>query len=80
MLSYLATGRKEHMMANSNINFEITEYQDGTYRIETHHIHYHFADGLLRDDVKPLDLIEAMTDITNICNNRYKVGATFTIA
>lgn len=67
-------------MANGNINFEITEYQDGTCRIETHHIHYHFADGLLRDDVKPQNLIEAMADITSICNNVYGMGATFTIA
>lgn len=63
-----------------SINFEITEYQDGTCRIETHHIHYHFADGLLQDDVKPQNLIEAMAEITSICNNRYGMGATFTIS
>ena len=67
-------------MAGGNINFEITEYQDGTYRIETHHMHYHFADGLLRDDVKPKDMIKTMTEIASICNNKYKIGATFTIA
>lgn len=68
------------MMANGNINFEITEYQDGTYRIETHHIHYHFADGLLSDDVKPNELFAEMSKITSICNNVYGMGATFTIA
>ena len=62
------------------INFEITEYEDGTCRIETHHMHYRFRDGLFRDNVKPQKLLETLSEITTICNNKYNMGATFTIA
>ena len=63
-----------------SVNFEITEYEDGTCRIETHNILFHYRDGLFRDDVKPQKLLETMSEITTICNNMYNMGAVFTIA
>lgn len=64
----------------NTLTFKIMEYDDHTYRVETKHIAYHMADGLLQDDVKPDELYDVMMNITDICNNKYGIGAIFEIA
>ena len=59
--------------------FEIMEYVDGTYRIETKNIHYHYADGCFYDNVKASDLGKTMLKIADVVNNKYDLGILFCI-
>lgn len=59
--------------------FEVTEYTDGTYRIETKHMHYHHADGCFYDNVKPCDLGKTMLKVADAVNNKYRQACLFAI-
>ena len=46
------------------LTFYISEYIDGTFEIETKHMHYTFRDDLNFDNVKAGDIIKIMKQIT----------------
>ena len=63
---------------NANVTFEIIEYKDKTYRIETKHMAYHFRDGLMQE-CEAKDLYQAMLKIADLMNNKYNTGCTFVV-
>lgn len=62
------------------VTFIITEYSDGTCRVETKHMHYHFRDELFYDGVNKEDIVDVMGRITSEMNNTYGVGVVFELA
>ena len=67
-------------MQPKEISFTITEYADGTYRIETEHLAFRDRDGLFYDNVDKSNVAMVMNRITYIMNNVYKTGAVFEVA
>lgn len=51
----------------NRLRFFISEYEDGTLKVETKHMHYAFRDDLNYDDVDPKDLFKIISEITSIC-------------
>lgn len=49
------------------LRFFINQYQDGTFEIETKHMHYAFRDDLNPDNILPEDLAEEISRINEIC-------------
>lgn len=49
------------------VTFLLTEYEDGTFRIETKHMHYHFR--AFYDNLKAKDVVAAMREIANDLSN-----------
>lgn len=64
---------------NDFVTFEIIEYEDNTFRVETKHMAYHFRDEL-KQECNAKDLYRVMQKIADIMNNKYKKGVVFTIA
>ena len=50
----------------NKLRFIISRYIDGTYKIETKHMHYAFRDDLNYDDVFVADVPQLMYKITSI--------------
>ena len=61
------------------ITFEITEYEDNTYRIETKHIAYHYRDNLLYDNLTPETIFKAMQEIEYEMRCHYGEAVNFVI-
>ena len=61
------------------LTFKIKQYVDGTYKIETANMHYHYQDGLLVDKIRPEELGKKMREITEIVNNKYDLACLFEI-
>lgn len=61
------------------VTFTITEYTDGTLKVETKHIAFHFRDGLFYDNIEARQLLQVMRAITELMNNKYNMGAVFEI-
>ena len=53
------------------LRFFITQYVDGTYEIETKHMHYAFRDDLNYDNIQAADLPQLLFKITETCNKEY---------
>ena len=51
----------------TKLKFIISRYVDGTYEIETKHMHYAFRDDLNYDNVNSADIPQLMYKITSIC-------------
>ena len=62
----------------NQLKLYITEYIDGTARIEAKHLHYAFNDNFNADDVKPDELTEKMRNIAKNCK-RENLEAIFII-
>ena len=58
-------------MKNEKLFFYITKYTDGTYRIETPDIRYHWREGLLKDNVKKKNLGLVLENIAETLRNEY---------
>lgn len=64
-------------MKNEKLFFYITKYTDGTYRIETPDIRYHWREGLFVDKVKKEYLGSALEKIAENAYNKYEIEVLF---
>ena len=64
-------------MKNEKLFFYITKYTDGTYRIETSDIRYHWREGLLKDNVKQENLGLVLENIAETLRNEYNTDVLF---
>lgn len=64
-------------MKNEKLFFYITKYTDGTYRIETPDIRYHWREGLLKDNVKQENLGLVLENIAETLRNEYNTDVLF---
>ena len=64
-------------MKNEKLFFYITKYTDGTYRIETPDIRYHWREGLFVDKVKKEYLGSALEKIAKNAYNKYDIEVLF---
>ena len=64
-------------MKNEKLFFYITKYVDGTYRIETPDIRYHWREGLFVDKVKKEYLGSALENIAENAHNKYELDVLF---
>ena len=64
-------------MKNEKLFFYITKYTDGTYRIETPDIRYHWREGLLKYNVKQENLGLVLENIAETLRSKYNIDALF---
>ena len=64
-------------MKNEKLFFYITKYTNGTYRVETPDIRYHWRDGLLKDEIKPEKLGTVLEKMAEDARNKYELDALF---
>lgn len=64
-------------MKNEKLFFYITKYVDGTYRVETPDIRYHWREGLFVDKVKKEYLGSALENIAKNAYNKYEIEVLF---
>lgn len=50
----------------NKLRFFVSEYEDGSYEIETKHVHYAFRDDINIDNIEKWDLGETMYKIAKI--------------
>ena len=64
-------------MKNEKLFFYITKYTDGTYRIETPDIRYHWREGLLKDNVKQENLGLVLEKIAKLAREKCDIEVLF---
>ena len=64
-------------MKNEKLFFYITKYVDGTYRVETPDIRYHWREGLLKDNIKLEYLGFILENIAETLRNEYNIDVLF---
>ena len=64
-------------MKNEKLFFYITKYVDGTYRVETPDIRYHWREGLLKYNVKQENLGLVLENIAETLHSKYNIDVIF---